>query len=110
MPRLNQEKVEKARKFMEKWFHLTPTALARKTAQEFKIYGVPKWLEELSEEISCPFPSRLIRCWGECGFTKAGDGWQCTEGQGCGKYVGPEDKGFKELTEYYRRAHAIAGP
>lgn len=109
MPKVNPEKVRKAREFMERWFHLTPVALVRKTAQEFKIYGEPRWLNDMAQEMSYPFPSELIGCWGTCGFTRAGAGWQCKEGEGCGKFVGPGDRGFKELTEYYRRAHAIAG-
>jgi hypothetical protein len=79
--------------------------LIRKTANEFKIYGEPAWLDQLAHEISYEFPSRVLGCYHECGFTKSGLGWVCNEGHGCGRWVGPGDPGHAELTEYYRRAH-----
>jgi hypothetical protein len=100
----NPEKVEKARAFMLQWFHLTPVALVRKTAHHFKIYGEPQWLDKLAQEISYPFPAQVLGCYHECGFVKSGLGWKCTEGRGCGRWVGPGDQGHVELTEYYRRA------
>jgi len=105
--RVNEEKVAKVREFMLDWFHLPSIALVRKAANQFKLYGEPQWLDKLAEEISYPFPNEVIGCYRECGFTKSGLGWQCNEGTGCGKFVGPGDQGYAELTEYYRRAERL---
>jgi hypothetical protein len=47
------------------------------------------------------FPAALLGCDGECGFTPAGVGYQCSEGDGCGRYVHPGDTGFTELNAYH---------
>jgi len=52
------------------------------------------------EGFAPPFPE--IGCKGECGFTRAGLGWKCTEGTACGWFIGPGDEHFEELGAYYR--------
>lgn len=47
------------------------------------------------------FPADLLGCDRECGFVPAGVGFQCKEGDGCGRYVHPDDPGFQELKAYH---------
>jgi hypothetical protein len=53
-----------------------------------------------------PFPAELIGCEGDCGFIRAGAGYQCKEGDGCGRYVHPGDRGFAELDAYHKHMTA----
>jgi len=45
-----------------------------------------------------------VGCGGECGFVRAGVGWQCLEGEACGRYVHTDDPGFAEITAHYKGA------
>lgn len=107
MPGQNSKKRQEVRAWMEQNFHLAPSVLVQLAEAKFNVYRL-KWVDAMAAEVSYPFPAKLIGCWGECGFTKAGLGWQCTEGTGCGRLVGPGDSGHAELTEYYRRANEAA--
>jgi hypothetical protein len=53
------------------------------------------------EPSSPAFPAELLGCDGDCGFVAAGAGYQCIEGDGCGRYVHPDDTGFAELNAYH---------
>jgi hypothetical protein len=48
-----------------------------------------------------------IGCKGDCGFTRAGVGVKCDEGQACGRYLHPGEDGRAEaVIAYYE---AVAG-
>lgn len=54
---------------------------------------------------SVKFPD--IGCDGlECGFVRAGVGWQCREGEACGRYIHPGDEHYDEVAAYYRRENS----
>lgn len=53
---------------------------------------------------SLEFPD--IGCDGECGFIRAGIGWQCREGAACGRYIHPGDEHYDEVAAYYRRENS----
>ena len=36
-----------------------------------------------------------------CGFDEFGRGLKCTEGQACGRYIGPDDAHFKAIKRYH---------
>lgn len=50
-----------------------------------------------------------IECDGECGFIRAGIGWQCREGQACSYYVHPGDEDYEAVTAYYEAAGKVGG-
>lgn len=47
-------------------------------------------------------------CKGDCGFARRGFGFQCVEGQACGRYVHPGDPGYDDLRTYYDAAHEVS--
>jgi hypothetical protein len=51
-------------------------------------------------------PEWTYPCKGDCGFVRAGVGFQCREAQACGKYVDPNDPGYEDLRSYYAIIHA----